>query len=99
MHIQIIPYRLKRVEISHHLKSQPLFSEAFQTKWRELFDCLNQERMRPLLSKRIFQFFYVNVKYHRLTLRLFRLLRIVFGDDWDQRSLMRTGFISELIKD
>ena len=92
-------YRLKRVEILHHLISQPIFSEAFQTEWCEPFDCLNREKINPLLSKRIFRFFHVNGKYPRFTLGMFRLLRIVFVDDWDQRSLMRTGSISELIKD
>ena len=31
--------RLKSVEILHHLKSQPIFSEASQTEWCELLDC------------------------------------------------------------
>ena len=30
--------RLKRVEIFHHLKSQPIFSEASQIEWRKTFD-------------------------------------------------------------
>ena len=32
------PNRLKRVEKLHRLKSQPIFSKASQTEWREPFD-------------------------------------------------------------
>ena len=73
-------YSQKRVEILHHLISRRIFSEAFQ---------------RNGANNLIFRFFHVKGKYPGFTLRLFRLLRIVFVDDWDQRLLMRTGSISE----
>ena len=44
--------RQKRLKI-HHLKRQPIFSEAFQTEWREPFDYPNRN----------FCFFHVNGKY------------------------------------
>ena len=64
-------YRLKRVEILHHLNSQSIFSEVSQTEWREPFDWLNE----------FSGFSLSNGKYPKFTLRIFRLLEIVLLDD------------------
>ena len=37
-------------------------------------------------------------KYPRITLGLFRLLEIMLVDNWDQKSFMRAGSITELIE-